>query len=188
VDDEPETCVLLRALLEQEGIEVLGTAFGGLDGVALAEALVPDVVLMDLTMPEVGGIEATRLLQDACPGAKVLVLTSIAEDSQVLAAIRAGAPGYLLKEASPEDVSQSVRAVHRGDPLLHPDAARSLIRELSQPSRIPEGTVTILFTDIEGSSGVFERLGDEEARALFRYCGGSSRRTGASRSSTRATG
>jgi class 3 adenylate cyclase len=159
----------LKMLLElEDDIVVAGEAADGRQAVEEARRLCPDVVLMDLTMPEVGGIEATRLLQDACPGAKVLVLTSIAEDSQVLAAIRAGATGYLLKEASPEDVSQSVRAVHRGDPLLHPDAARSLIRELSQPSRIPEGTVTILFTDIEGSSGVFERLGDEEARALFR--------------------
>jgi class 3 adenylate cyclase len=82
--------------------------------------------------------------------------------------VRAGAAGYLLKEASPEEVSESVRAVHRGEPLLHPDAARSLMRELSQPSRIPEGTVTILFTDIEGSAGVFDRLGDDAARMLFR--------------------
>ena len=133
-----------------------------------AQRLCPDVVLMDLTMPELGGIEATKLLQDACPSAKVLVLTSIVEDSQILAAVRAGAAGYLLKEASPEEVSESVRAVHRGEPLLHPDAARSLMRELSQPSRIPEGTVTILFTDIEGSAGVFDRLGDDAARVLLR--------------------
>jgi class 3 adenylate cyclase len=74
----------------------------------------------------------------------------------------------LLKEASPEEVSESVRAVHRGEPLLHPDAARSLMRELSQPTRVPEGTVTILFTDIEGSASVFDRLGDDAARVLLR--------------------
>lgn len=159
----------LKMLLEsEEDIVVAGEAADGRQAVEEARRLCPDVVLMDLTMPEVGGIEATRLLQEACPGAKVLILTSIADDSQVLAAIRAGAIGYLLKEASPEDVSQSVRAVHRGEPLLHPDAARSLMRELSQPTRVPEGTVTILFTDVEGSSGVFERLGDEAARELFR--------------------
>lgn len=159
----------LKMLLElEDDIVVAGEAADGREAVDEAKRLCPDVVLMDLTMPEVGGIEATKLLQDACPSAKVLVLTSIVEDSQILAAVRAGAAGYLLKEASPEEVSESVRAVHRGEPLLHPDAARSLMRELSQPSRIPEGTVTILFTDIEGSAGVFDRLGDDAARLLFR--------------------
>jgi len=159
----------LKMLLELENdIVVAGEAADGREAVDEAQRLCPDVVLMDLTMPEVGGIEATKLLQDACPSAKVLVLTSIVEDSQILAAVRAGAAGYLLKEASPEEVSESVRAVHRGEPLLHPDAARSLMRELSQPSRIPEGTVTILFTDIEGSAQVFDRLGDDDARVILR--------------------
>ena len=159
----------LKMLLElEDDIVVAGEAANGREAVDEAQRLCPDVVLMDLTMPEVGGIEATKLLQDACPSAKVLVLTSIVEDSQILAAVRAGAAGYLLKEASPEEVSESVRAVHRGEPLLHPDAARSLMRELSQPSRIPEGTVTILFTDIEGSAQVFDRLGDEDARVILR--------------------
>ncbi len=159
----------LKMLLElEDDIVVAGEAADGREAVDQAQRLCPDVVLMDLTMPDVGGIEATKLLQDACPSVKVLVLTSIVEDSQILAAVRAGAAGYLLKEASPEEVSESVRAVHRGEPLLHPDAARSLMRELSQPSRIPEGTVTILFTDIEGSAAVFDRLGDDAARVLFR--------------------
>jgi class 3 adenylate cyclase len=159
----------LKMLLElEDDIVVAGEAADGREAVDEAQRLCPDVVLMDLTMPELGGIEATKLLQETCPAAKVLVLTSIVEDSQILAAVRAGAAGYLLKEASPEEVSESVRAVHRGEPLLHPDAARSLMRELSQPSRIPEGTVTILFTDIEGSAGVFDRLGDDAARMLFR--------------------
>ncbi len=159
----------LKMLLElEDDIVVAGEAADGREAVDEAQRLCPDVVLMDLTMPELGGIEATKLLQEACPAAKVLVLTSIVEDSQIVAAVRAGAAGYLLKEASPEEVSESVRAVHRGEPLLHPDAARSLMRELSQPSRIPEGTVTILFTDIEGSAGVFDRLGDDAARVLFR--------------------
>jgi CheY-like chemotaxis protein len=122
-------------LLElEDDIVVAGEAADGREAVDEAQRLCPDVVLMDLTMPELGGIEATKLLQETCPAAKVLVLTSIVEDSQILAAVRAGAAGYLLKEASPEEVSESVRAVHRGEPLLHPDAARSLMRELSQPS------------------------------------------------------
>ncbi len=184
----------LKMLLElEDDIVVAGEAADGREAVDEAQRLCPDVVLMDLTMPEVGGIEATKLLQDACPSAKVLVLTSIVEDSQILAAVRAGAAGYLLKEASPEEVSESVRAVHRGEPLLHPDAARSLMRELSQPSRrIPEGTVTILFTDIEGSAQVFDRLGDDAARMILASttcsCARWSKRTEASRSSTRGTG
>jgi class 3 adenylate cyclase len=159
----------LKMLLElEDDIVVAGEAADGREAVDEAQRLCPDVVLMDLTMPEVGGIEATKLLQEACPSARVLVLTSIVEDSQILAAVRAGAAGYLLKEASPEQVSESVRAVYRGEPLLHPDAARSLMRELSQPSRVPEGTVTILFTDIEGSAQVFDRLGDDDARVILR--------------------
>jgi DNA-binding NarL/FixJ family response regulator len=159
----------LKMQLElEDDIVIAGEASDGREAVEEARRISPDVVLMDLTMPELDGIEATRLLSETCPDAKVLVLTSIAEDSQVLAAIRAGAIGYLLKEASPEEVSESIRAVQRGEPLLHPDAARSLMRELSQPSRVPEGTVTILFTDIEGSAGVFDRLGDDAAHLLLR--------------------
>lgn len=159
----------LKMLLElEDDIVVAAEAADGRQAVEEANRVAPDVVLMDLTMPELGGIEATKLLRETCPDAKVLVLTSIVEDSQILAAVRAGAIGYLLKEASPEEVSESVRAVYRGEPLLHPDAARSLMRELTQPSRVPEGTVTILFTDIEGSAGVFDRLGDDAAHKLLR--------------------
>jgi class 3 adenylate cyclase len=159
----------LRMLLELEpDVVVAGEAGNGREAVEQAARLAPDVVLMDLSMPEVDGIEATKKLGETSPATKVLVLTSIAEDAQVLAAVRAGAVGYLLKEASPEEVSESVRAVHRGEPLLHPEAARSLMRELAQPNRVPEGTVTILFTDIEGSTRVFDRLGDEDAFRLLR--------------------
>jgi DNA-binding NarL/FixJ family response regulator len=159
----------LRMLLELEpDIVVAAEAANGREAVEEAGRLAPDVVLMDLSMPELDGIEATKKLAETSPTAKVLVLTSIAQDEQVLAAIRAGAAGYLLKEASPEEVSESVRAVHRGEPLLHPEAARSLMRELALPNRIPEGTVTILFTDIEGSTQVFDRLGDEDAFRLVR--------------------
>ena len=159
----------LKMLLElEDDIVVAGEAADGRETVEAALRVSPDVVLMDLTMPEMNGIEATRELRERVPAAKVLVLTSIVEDSQIVAAVRAGAVGYLLKEASPEEVSESIRAVHRGEPLLHPDATRSLMRELTQPSRVPEGTVTILFTDIEGSAGVFDRLGDEAAHLLLR--------------------
>ena len=159
----------LKMLLElEDDIVVAGEAADGRQAVEEVRRLEPDVVLMDLTMPEMGGIEATKELRELRPETKVLVLTSIAADEQVLAAVRAGAIGYLLKEASPEEVSESIRAVHRGEPLLHPDAARSLMRELAQPHRVPEGTVTILFTDIEGSAGVFDRLGDDAARVLLR--------------------
>jgi DNA-binding NarL/FixJ family response regulator len=157
----------LKLYLElEDDIVVAGEAADGREAVEQARRIAPDVVLMDLHMPELNGIEATEALRESCPAARVLVLTSFADDAQVLAAIRAGAAGYILKEASPEEVSESVRAVHRGEPLLHPDAARSLMQELSQPRRVPEGTVTILFTDIEGSSAIFERLGDDGAHAL----------------------
>jgi len=125
-DDHPVFRDGLQQTLDDEpDIDVVAAVADGDAAVEAAVAQEADVVLMDLRMPGVGGIEATKLLQETCPAAKVLVLTSIVEDSQILAAVRAGAAGYLLKEASPEEVSESVRAVHRGEPLLHPDAASS---------------------------------------------------------------
>jgi DNA-binding NarL/FixJ family response regulator len=151
----------------QDGLEVVGEAANGAEAVERVGAVGPDVVLMDLSMPGVDGVEATKLVRDACPQAKVLVLSSFV-DERVLPALRAGADGYLTKDVPPEEIAEAIRSVHGGEPVFCPDVLRRLTRELVESSSRPEGTVTILFTDVEGSSAVLERLGDEDARALFR--------------------
>lgn len=152
----------------QEGIAVVGEARDGLEAVDCARRLLPDVVLMDLEMPGVDGIEATRRVREALPGAKVLVLTSFSDDDRIFPAIEAGAAGYLMKDVEPERLAQAIRAVHRGDLLLHPDVMRRLMSRLGGARTDPEGTVTILFTDIEHSTQILEALGDERTRPLFR--------------------
>ena len=159
----------LRLFLDlHDDIVVAGEAGDGAAAVEVSRRERPDVVLMDLSMPELDGIEATRAITGASPETKVLVLTSFADDDTVVAAVRAGAAGYLMKEASPEEVAEAIRTIHRGDPLLHPDAARGLMRQLADPTRVPEGTVTIIFTDVEASTELFQRLGDEKAREVLR--------------------
>ncbi len=106
----------LRSLLElHDDIEVVGEATNGLEAVDLTSRSRPDVVLMDLAMPEMDGIEATRRIRAASPGTEVIVLTSFSEDERVFSAIEAGALSYLLKNVSPGDLIKAIQTVHRGD-------------------------------------------------------------------------
>ncbi len=136
VDDHAVVRKGLRALLDREaGIEVAGEAEDGEHAVRSAERLRPDIVLMDLEMPGIGGVEATRRIVDAYPDAKVVVLTSHASDEDVFPALKAGALGYLLKHSPPEDVLQAIRQAYRGETALHPTIARMVLQELHGPSR-----------------------------------------------------
>lgn len=129
VDDHPVVRRGLRAFLEtREGIELLGEAADGADAVTLAEAMRPDVILMDLVMPTLDGIEAIRRIGERVPEARVVVLTSFGSDDRVLEAVRAGAAGYLLKDAEPREVEAAVRAAHRGQALLDPGVTAGLLR------------------------------------------------------------
>jgi DNA-binding NarL/FixJ family response regulator len=158
----------LRLFLElQEGIEVVGEAADGAEAAALAGSARPDVVVMDLSMPGVDGIEATRLVRGADGAAKVLVLSSFV-DERVLPALRAGAEGYLTKDSEPAELAAAIRSVHAGEPVFCKEALQRLTRELVRGQLRPEGTVTIAFTDVEDSTGVLERLGEKQARELFR--------------------
>ncbi|MCH8995104.1 MAG: response regulator, partial [Chloroflexi bacterium] len=152
----------------QDDIAVVAEAEDGADAVAKAKADPPDVVVMDLVMPGVDGIQATRSVREACPDTKVLILTSFVEDEQLFPALRAGAAGYLMKDVTPEQLAEAIRTIHRGDPLLHPEVTRRLMQQLSEARQEPEGTVTIMFTDIEDSTAIVQRLGDEQARSIFR--------------------
>ena len=128
----------IRALLATEAdIEVVGEAADGKEAVEKAERLRPDVVLMDLVMPGMDGIEATRRITTRQPEIRILVLTSFAEDEKVFPALKAGALGYLLKDAGPEELVRAIRQVYRGESSLHPAIARKVLQELSRPSEQP---------------------------------------------------
>jgi NarL family two-component system response regulator LiaR len=134
VDDHAIVRKGIASLLSTEpDIRVVGEAGDGAEAVSQAARLRPDVVLMDLVMPHMDGIEATRRITADQPGRRVLVLTSFAADDQVFPAIAAGALGYLLKDSSPAELTQAIRQVHRGEPSLAPAIARRILHELSRP-------------------------------------------------------
>jgi DNA-binding NarL/FixJ family response regulator len=128
----------LCALLTLEpGIEVVGEAGNGREAVRGIESSQPDVVLMDLVMPEMDGIEAIQQVMARQPQARILVLTSFATDDKVFPAIKAGALGYLLKDSEPREVVDAIRQAQRGESSLHPRIARMLMQELSRPPDQP---------------------------------------------------
>jgi NarL family two-component system response regulator LiaR len=122
-------------LATERDIKVVGEAQDGLEAVEKAGSLQPDVVLMDLVMPRMDGIEATSKITEAHPKVKILVLTSFAADDKVFPAVKAGALGYLLKDSSPEELLEAIHRVHRGEPSLEPAIARKVLQEISHPSK-----------------------------------------------------
>ena len=135
VDDHAILRKGIRALLSTEpDIEVVGEAGDGAEALAQAEVLQPDVILMDLVMPNMDGITATQQVTTRQPGARVLVLTSFVADDKVFPAIKAGALGYILKDTGPDELVRAIRQVHRGEPTLEPEIARKVLFELAQSS------------------------------------------------------
>src|SRR3954447_24609542 len=129
---------LIQVLLFEDGIEVVGEGEDGDDAIRKAEELAPDVVLMDVRMPRVSGIEATRRLAEALPTTKILMLTVSDEEDDLYEAIKAGAAGYLLKEISIEEVADAVRSVMQGQTLITPSMASKLIQEFNNLARRAE--------------------------------------------------
>jgi NarL family two-component system response regulator LiaR len=132
VDDHAMVRQGLRTFLELQDIsalpiEVVGEAANGREAVELAKQTQPDIVLLDLVMPQMDGIQATPKIMEASPRSRVIILTSFGEEDKVLPAIRAGAQGYLLKDIPPNELVQAVREVHLGKVQLHPDVARKLM-------------------------------------------------------------
>jgi len=141
VDDHQVVRQGLRTFLElQDDVLVVGEAGDGESAVDMVQQLNPNVVLMDLVMPRLDGISATRQVKSLAPSVKVIALTSFTEDDKVFPAIQAGASSYLLKDVSPDDLVEAIRAVHRGEARLHPDIARKLMEQVAQQASPPHGS------------------------------------------------
>jgi len=134
-DDHPVVRKGLSAFLvaKAAGIEVVGEAVNGKESVERAKELKPDVILMDLLMPEMNGIEAIKQIKEDIPEAKILVMTSFATDEMVFPAIKAGALGYLLKDSDPDELVNAIRHIYQGEPTLHPKIAQKVLMEISSP-------------------------------------------------------
>lgn len=169
VDDHAVVRDGLRVFLDLvPDIEVVGEAKNGIEAIEQVKSLQPDVVVMDVVMPELDGIAATKTLRENSPSVRVLALSSFTDEERVLPALAAGADGFLTKGTSPNEIGEAIRRVHRGEPVLCTEATRRVLERVYGERRRPEGTVTVLFTDIEGSTRLLEQLGDTRAREVFR--------------------
>jgi DNA-binding NarL/FixJ family response regulator len=153
---------LLYLLAAQSDMEVVGEAGQGQAAVSLAKILQPDVVLMDLIMPGMDGIEAIQQLRGECPNTKVIVLTSFSGSDHVLPAIRAGAQGYLLKDVHPDELIRAIRGVHQGHAQLHPSATDQLMAHVTSPVQEKPG------------KGAADELTPRELEVLRHIAGGMS--------------
>ncbi len=184
VDDHALVRSGLGAVLAAtDDCEVVGEAATGEEGVALARELHPDVVVMDLSMPGAGGVAATAALRSAMPDVRVLVLTTFADDGRVSAALAAGATGYLLKDAAPDEVVRAVRAAARDETPIDPRVARALLpggtADTSTDVRLPPRERDVLVRIARGLSnrqiatelGIAERTVKVHAGSLFRRIG-----------------
>ena len=128
----------LRTFLAlQDDMEVVADAADGEEAVRAAREHAPDIVLMDLVMPNMDGVEATRRIASERPATRVIALTSFLEDDKVLPAVRAGAAGYLLKDGGPPELVRAIRTVHGGEALLHPAVAARVLEEVAAPAPAP---------------------------------------------------
>jgi DNA-binding NarL/FixJ family response regulator len=172
VDDHPLTRDALSGLLQQQGFDVVGAAEDGREAISEASSLQPDIVLLDLTMPGMDGLTALPHIRESAPECEVVVLTASDAEENLLAAIRAGASGYLLKTEPPEQIATFLRGVARGDAALSGGVARRLldrVREGGRPNGVPEEIARVLSArEVEVLLLLDEHLGtDQIAQRLF---------------------
>jgi DNA-binding NarL/FixJ family response regulator len=140
VDDHAVVREGLRAFLElQDDFEVIGEASDGEGAIEQAEALCPDVILMDLVMPKLDGISAMRAVRARAPASRVIVLTSFLDDERLMPAIQAGAAGYLLKDVEPSELARAIRAADAGEAIIAPTAAAQLVRAIADGGAVVAG-------------------------------------------------
>lgn len=152
----------LRTLISRTpGMELVGEAANGIEAISQGEALQPDVVLLDMVMPRLNGLEAIPKLKQVTPQVRILVLTSFDDDERVFAAVKAGALGYLLKDSSPQELLQAIRSVYQGQPSLAPNIAYKVIRELSQPSSLPQTEEPLTEREVETLRLIAQGLSNE---------------------------
>lgn len=158
----------IRALIRTEaGIDIVGEADNGQDAVTLAEKLDPDVIVLDLVMPVMDGVEAIEKIKRIKPEAKILVLTSFDDDDKILKALKAGAHGYLLKDSSAIDLIESIRQVHRGKASLDPSVAMKLIEEMHNKNDVQKPIDSLTERETEVLSLIARGLSNSElAREL----------------------
>jgi NarL family two-component system response regulator LiaR len=153
----------LRALIATEpGLELVAEACDGTEALEQARSLQPDVILLDMMMPRKDGLAAITDIIGENPSARILVLTSFAEDEKVFPAIKAGALGYLLKDASPQELLHAIQNVYRGEASLHPTIARKLMRELKQPPSLPPTTDPLTEREVEVLRLVAQGLSNDD--------------------------
>ena len=163
VDDHAIVREGQRALIDTEpGMEVVGEAKDGVEAVALADSLQPDVILLDLHMPRKDGIEAIGEIRTDNPEARILVLTSFTEDEKVYAAIKAGAMGYILKDSSPQEILSAIREVHRGEMPMTPSIAKKLMHELQRTSNLTPTQDPLTAREVEILKLVAQGLSNQE--------------------------
>jgi DNA-binding NarL/FixJ family response regulator len=185
VDDQHLfTSGLGRLVAVQPDMEVVGEAHNGEEAVALCQELTPDVVLMDISMPVMDGVSATRRIKELVPSTKILILTVHADDAHVFRGIRAGASGYLLKDCTPEDLARAIRTVHAGDTIMAPDIARKMLaafehignRNAGLTPRLTEREMQVITALAQGKSnkqiahalGISEKTVRNHASNLYR--------------------
>jgi two-component system response regulator DegU len=176
VDDQPLFSEGLGRVVEaQPGMEIVGVAHDGESGIRMCQELKPDVVLMDINMPVMNGVEATRGIRSLLPDTKVLILTVNSDDAYVFRGIKAGATGYLLKDCTPEDLSRAIRTVHAGDTIIAPEIAPHLTereleiitalahgranKQIARDLSISEKTVRNHISNIYKKLHVYDKLG-----------------------------